>query len=107
MVSSRTKRQSNRRLLRQLNDLDRDIIIGNASDRQKNVVINEGTNDQDFTANDCSGNLTTKENLVIVKTLERCFNKKIDRQMGKIVDTFEDKIQNSVVTTEIDSIITP
>ena len=42
MVSTRKKRQSNKRLLSQLDDFDQDIIIGNAtSDRQENVVANE------------------------------------------------------------------
>ena len=50
MVSTRKKRQSNKRLLSQLDDFDQDMIIGNAaSERQENVVVNEGTNDQDFT----------------------------------------------------------
>ena len=50
MVSTRKKRQSSRRLLRQLDDFDRDMNIGNAvSERQENAVGNEGTNDQDFT----------------------------------------------------------
>ena len=49
MVSTRKKRQSNKRLLSQLDDFDQDMIIGNAaSERQENVVVNEGTNDQDL-----------------------------------------------------------
>ena len=31
MVSTRTKRQSNRRLLSQLDDFDQDMIVGNAA----------------------------------------------------------------------------
>ena len=50
MVSTRKKRQSNRRLLSQLDDFDQEMIIGNAaSERQKSTVVNEGTNDWDFT----------------------------------------------------------
>ena len=46
MVSTRKKRQSNRRLLSQLVDFDQDIIPGNAaSEKQENTVVNEGTND--------------------------------------------------------------
>ena len=49
MVSTRKKRQTNKRLLSQLDDFDQDMIIGNAvSERQENVVVNEGTNDRDF-----------------------------------------------------------
>ena len=51
MVSTRKKRQSNKRLLSQLDDFDQDTIIGNtASERKENVVVSEGINDQDFTA---------------------------------------------------------
>ena len=41
-----------------------------------------------------------------MKTLENCINEKVDREMGIIVDTVEDMIQNSILTA-IDSIITP
>ena len=41
MVSIRKKRQSNRRLLSQLDSFDQDMIIGNAtSERQENNVDN-------------------------------------------------------------------
>ena len=40
-----------------------------------------------------------------VKSLERCFNEKIGRKEGNIVDTVEDKLQNAILTA-ID-IITP
>ena len=43
---------------------------------------------------------------MIVQTLERCFNETIDREMGNIVDTFEDRMQNAILTA-IDKIITP
>ena len=41
-----------------------------------------------------------------VKTLERCFNEKIDREMSNIVDTAEDRIQNAILTA-IDGIVAP
>ena len=50
MVSTRKRRQSNRRLLSQLDGFDQDKIIGNAvSERRENTVVNEGTNDRYFT----------------------------------------------------------
>ena len=50
MVSTRKKRQSNRRLLSCLDDFEQDIIIGNAaSERRENIMVSEGTNDRDFT----------------------------------------------------------
>ena len=45
-------------------------------------------------------------NAMSVKTLERCFNERIDREMSNIVDTVEDRIQNAILAT-IDNIVTP
>ena len=107
MVSTRKKRQSNKRLLSQLDDFDQDVVIGNATnERQGNVVVNEGTNDQDFTVGTSNVNLIANENALNVKTLERCFNERIDRQMSNIVDTVEDRIQNAILTA-IDNIVAP
>ena len=74
------------------------------SDRQENVTVNEGTADQDFTVGTSGNNLKSNENTVNVNTLERCFNKRIDRELGKIVETFEDTIQNAFLTA-IDIIV--
>ena len=41
-----------------------------------------------------------------VKTLERCFNERIDREMSNIVDTVEDRIQNAIFTA-IENIVAP
>ena len=102
MVSTRKKRQSDRRLPSQLDDFDQDIIIGNAaSERQEIFIINEGTNDHDFTVGTSSNSSATNENTVNVKTLKRCFNERIDREMSNIV---EDRIQNTILTA-IDSIV--
>ena len=50
MVSTRKKRQSNKRFLSQLDDFDRNMIIGNdVSERQESVVVNKSTVDRDFT----------------------------------------------------------
>ena len=107
MVSTRKKKQSNRRLLSQLDDFDQDMIIGNTvSERQENVVVNEGTNDQDFTVGTSSNNSVGIGNTMNVKTLERCFNERIDREMSNIVDTVEDRIQNAFLSA-IDNIVAP
>ena len=107
MVSTRKKRQANKRLLSQLDDFDQDMIIGNAvSERQQNVVVNEGTNDRDFTVSNSSNNTAVNESVVNVKTLERCYNERIDRKMNNIVDTVEDRIQNAILTA-IENIVAP
>ena len=107
MVSTRKQRQSIRKFFSQLDDSNRDIIIGNAvSDREENVVIDEGTVDQDFTVNNFGSNSAANKNLVNVKTLERCFDEKIDRAIDNIVGKVEDRIQIAILTA-IDSIDTP
>ena len=107
MVSTRKKRQSNRRLISQLDDFDQDMIIGNAfSERQENTLVDEGTNDRDFTVGTSSNDPIVNANAMSVKTLERCFNERIDREMSNIVDKVEYSIQNAILTT-IDNIVTP
>ena len=107
MVSTRKKRQSNKRLLSQLDDFDQDMIIGNAvSERQENAVVNTGTNDRDFTVSDRSNNTVVNESAINVKTLERCFNERIDKEMSNIVDTVEGRIQNAFLTA-IEHIVVP
>ena len=107
MVSTRKKRQSNGRLLSQLDDVDQDLVIGNAaSGRQEIVVVNEGTNDRDSTVGTSSNNSVVNGNARKVKTLERCFTERIDREMSFIVDTVEDRIQNAILTA-IDNIVAP
>ena len=107
MVSTRKKRQSNRSLLGQLDDFDQDMVIANAaSERQENIVVNEGTNDRGFTVGTSSNSAAINESMVNVKTLERCFNETIDREMINIVDTVEDRIKNPILTA-IDYIVEP
>ena len=107
MVSTRKKRQSNRRLLSQLDDFDQEMIIGNAaSERQKNTVVNERTNDWDFTVGTSNDSSIVNGNVMNVKTLERCFNERIDRETNNIVDTVEDRIQDAILTA-IDNIVAP
>ena len=96
MVSTRKKRQSNKKLLSQLDDFDQDMIIGNAArERQENVVVNEGTNDQAFTVGTSNVSSIVDENALNVRTLERCFNERIDREMNNIVETVENMSQST------------
>ena len=107
MVSTRKKRQSNKRLLIQLDDFDQDMIIGNTvRERQENAVVNEGTNDRDFTVGTSINDSIVNGNAMSVKTLERCFNERIDREMSNIVETVEDRIQNAILTA-IEDIVAP
>ena len=107
MVSTSKRRQSNKRLLSQLDNFDQDMIIGNAvSERQENTVVNEGTDYRDFTVGTSSNDRVVNANAMSAKTLERCFNERIDREMSNIVDTVEDRIQNAILTAS-DNIVTP
>ena len=100
MVSTGKKRQSNRRFLSQLDDFDQDMmVIGNAaSETQENINVKEGINDRDFTVGASNNNIANNESTDNVKTLERCFNERIDREMNNIVNTVEDRIQNAILT---------
>ena len=107
MVSTRKKRQSSKRLLSQLDDFDQDVIIGNTtSEWREYVVVNGGVDDQNFTGGTSNVSSIVNENALNVKTLERCFNERIDREMSNIVDTVEDRIQNAILVA-IDNIIAP
>ena len=107
MVSTRKKKQSNRRLLSQLDDFDQDMIIGNAvGEKQENTVVNEGTNGRVFTVGTSNDSSIVNGNAMSVKTLERCFNERIDREMSNVVDTVEDRIQNAMLTA-IENIVAP
>ena len=107
MVSTRKKRQSYKGLLSQLDDFDQDVIIGNTtSGRQESAAVNEGTNDHDFTAGTSNVGSVVNENVLNMKTLERCFNERIDREMSNVVDTVEDRMQNAILTA-IDNIVAP
>ena len=69
-------------------------------------MVNEGTNDRDFTVGISSNNIAINEITVNVKTLEMCFDERTDREMSNIVDTVEDRIQNAKLTA-IDNIVAP
>ena len=73
---------------------------------KKNVTVNEGTNDRDFTVGSSSSNAVIIQNVVNAKTLERCFFDGIDRELKNIVDTVEDRIQNATLIA-IDSNVAP
>ena len=83
------------------------MIIGNAvSERQENAVVNEGTNDRDFTVGISNNDSVVNGNAMSVKTLQSCFNERIDREMNNIIDTVEDRIKNAILTA-IDNIVAP
>ena len=83
------------------------MIIGNAaSERQEKTVVNEGTNNRRFTVGSSNDSSIVNGNAMSVKTLERCFNERIDKEMSNIVDTVEDRIQNAILTA-IENIVAP
>ena len=99
--------QSNTRLLSQLDDFDRDMIIGNAvSERVENAAVNEGTGDQEFTVGTSNNDSVVNGSAMTVKTLERRFNERVDREMSNTADSVEDRIQNALLNA-IDNIVAP
>ena len=106
MVFIRKKRQSNRKPLSELDDFDQKNIIGvSVRDRQENARVIHSTGDQEFTVDNPGSNLASNENLVMVKTLERCFNETIDKEMDNLVDDVEDRIQNAFLIANDRNII--
>ena len=59
---------------------------------QENARVNESIVDQEFSVGNSDSNPAVIEILVNVKLLERCFNEKIDKEMGIFVDTVEYRI---------------
>ena len=55
-------------------------------------MANVGTNDRYFTVSTSNNNIVVIESTVNVKTLERCFNERVDREMSNNVDTVEGRI---------------
>ena len=83
------------------------MVIGNAASyKQENTVVNEGTKNRDFTVSTSSNDIAINEDKGKMKTLERCFNDRFDREMSNIVDTVEDKIQKAIMPA-IDNIVAP
>ena len=106
MVSLRKNRQSNRCLLSHLDDFDQDVIIGSATNNvQENTTVKEGTADQEYTVGKSGSGQTVNDNVVYVKTLERCSNEKIDREMSNNNGRVENRIQNAILAA-LDSIFT-
>ena len=83
------------------------MIIGNAaSERQENTVVNEGIKDRDLTVGISNNDSVANGNAMSVKTLERCFNERIDREMSNIIDTVEDRIQKAILAA-LENIVAP
>ena len=76
------------------------------NDRQENTKVNEATADQEFTVGNSNNGAAVIQKVVNLKSLERCFEEKIDKEMGNFVDTVDNNIQNAIWTT-IDCIVTP
>ena len=69
-------------------------------------MVNEDTNHRDFNVGTSSKNIAINESTVNMKTLEKCFDERIDREMCNIVDTIEDRKQKAILTA-IDNIVAP
>ena len=86
MISTRKKRQSNRRLLSQLDNFDQGKFIGNAIiNRQENATVNEITADQGFTVGNSDTNPAVNWKFIKLKTLERCLNDRIDKKWIRLL----------------------
>ena len=66
--------------------------------KKQNVVVNSGPTHHEFTVKNDGRFSVTNENPVDVRTFGRCLTDWIVREIGIIVDTFEDRIQNPYST---------
>ena len=107
MVSTGTKTQQNRRLLSQLYDFIQGVITDDAlKSRKQNVVVNSGSIYQEFPVSNTDSIPAVNEITMNAKALERCLPGRIDKEMGNIIETVEDRIQNAILTAN-DNNITP
>ena len=67
-------------------------------------MVSKSTDDRDLTVGTSSNSTAINESTVSAKTLQRCFNERIDRERSNIVDIVEDRIQNEILTA-FDNII--
>ena len=87
----------------QLDDFDQDVNIGEAVNIEGQNVIISGSADHKFTANISANISVTNEKTVDVRTYEKCFTDRIDRET--VFSTVDKKIQKWILTA-IDDIIT-
>ena len=93
------KKQQSKRLYRQIADFGQDIVIGDAvCSRKQHVSVSGSPIARNFSVGSKGGIPATNENAVKIQTLERCRTDRTDSQMGTVVDMFEDKIQNAILT---------
>ena len=86
MVSTRKKRYQSRRLLSQLDEIDQNVIFGDAMKiERQNVLISSGFTECEFTVITNASKSLTKENAVDVLTLEECFTNRFDREKDNIL----------------------
>ena len=82
-------------------------MTGNTTgDIQENTTVKRGTSDRELTFGNPDSSSTVNENAVKLKTLERWFNGRIDRERSSIADMVEVRIQNSILI-KTDSIVVP
>ena len=93
MVFTRKEKQSSTGLLSHLDDSIQGVLIGNAMNiTQEKTTVNEGTSDHKFTVCKSDASQTVNEIVVYMKTLERCFNEGIERELGNINNTVESRL---------------
>ena len=99
MVSTRKKKQSFIRLFSRRDDFDQDVFIVNTAATRKQIfAVENSTFDREFTIDNSGFVPTTSENRVDFRRSESCFNGGTVEEMGNIVDTVEDSIQNATLT---------
>ena len=104
MVSTRKKKQQNRKFLSQLDNFDRNSSGGSLTSSERQIVeVLSGVIDPEFTADNINRLLSTKENAIDFQILERSPFCRMVREISSALDSM---IHNAILT-DVDNFITP
>ena len=107
MISTRKKKQHNRKLPNHLDDFGRDVFFGHlVSKGRQNVRLNRAAVDRHSTVINKNYKIAlTKENAVVVQTFESSISESVAKEVSNVVQTVQDRFQNAVLAAS-DCIIT-
>ena len=105
MVSTRKKKQQNKRLFSQLSERDTDFMVGQSNDDVQNENINSATHRG--RCSDNSNSLTqVNYSQVDMHTLEKNIVCKVRNEVDNVMTTVETRVQD-VVLTAIENLMIP
>ena len=104
MVSTRKKKQQNRKFLSQLDDFDRNSSGGNLTSSERQIVeVHSGVIDPEFTTGNINRLVSTNENAIDFQILETSPSYRMVRE---IISALDSMIHNAILT-DVDNFTTP